>query len=384
MLYNLTSSKNKVIFSSPDIEFEFDAFENTPKDYLRFLWWADMKGLVKDGIQHHPKEVRKLLHQNFGSKSPYRVGAAFYNTFVRDNIPKEAAFAVYDSGYRYKNLVPHLVNRAVRNNHLVQQAVKDKTLNLLPLMLHMGMDTQQLKQHYGKGLWKRIANTSKTRMKLLAPFLDKNPEWVNVRTALLSRPGPIEGLENLHLCAAKLAPTRKLFEHTFFMIRDTARMANQLGFDINYGWSLKRWQKEHDLAAKETLKQKFCPKPFTEAVNYSVDGYSFTLLNSKLDIATEGSIMHHCVASYADRASESSCHVFRVEGNERATLGVSDNGTSLSFSQCFGRCNSAVSEKLISAARKVVREHDDYLRLRDGRTSGQSHKDSRPELYEEW
>lgn len=380
--YELSSKKNTVILGDKEFTRYFLAGK---KSYHQFLYWAKEEGFdVYDG-NGHPKEVNKVLCGAFGSKIPLRFSAAMHNVFIRDNIPREAYFAVSHLGHKWNIFNPQLVNTAAYYNHLVQQAVRDNTLNLLPLMLHKKMDTQQLKAHYGKGLWKRLANTSKSRMRYLSVLIDDNPEWADIRTCILSQTRVALFNSDKGLIAAKIAPKGDMYSATCHMVNDTLRMARQMGVITNPNWSYKRWQEEHDNLSKAILTRSYSDTPFTEVVTYEEGPYTFTLLNNRRDIALEGSTMRHCVGSYAEKAARGGYAVFKVEGKERATLGLHKHhslvdGTSMRFDQCYGFGNSRCSDELIAAAYKILGRHNDYCRLRDGRVSGSSDQDPRSVL----
>jgi hypothetical protein len=392
--YELTSGKNVVYLGDVD----FTMYAQPLKNSFMFSQYLLSGGRFKDLYfpNHHPKLINKTLHEYFGSKIYLRFPAAMYNTFIRDNIPYEAHFAVSYNGYHWKKFDTAKVNVAVLHNHLVQQAVKDKTLNVLPLMLHKRMDTQQLKAHYGKGLWKKLANTSKTRMKYLAPLIDGNEEWVSIRSGILEKLNPAMNPlqpQTATLIAAKIAPTVSRFGATNHIVRDTLILAQDHGEEVNYNWSLARWSEEHNRLAAKKYESNFSKKPFTDVVTYEEDGYTFTLLNTEFDIALEGTSMRHCVASYAKRASQGNYQVFKVEGKERATLGlyyrvarwlVNDDTTEITFDQCYGYRNSSVSERLRAAAYKVMEKQNDCLRLRDRRPDKAGNEGSCTLVHSGW
>jgi hypothetical protein len=376
--YELSSDKNVVMLGDT----KFEKFFNAPKNPYQFLSWANQRFEVET-FSTHPKSINKTLHTAFGSKIPMRFSAAIYNTFIKGNIPLEAYFAVRCNGMHWKSFDPTMVNSAVENNHLVQQAVKDNTLNVLPLMLHKRMDTQQLKAEYGKGLWKKLSNTSKSRMKLLIKVIDSNPEWADIRTWVLKEyKGEPYMQSKSELVAARVAPKAGTYRQTYQLIFDTMRMANHRGETVNPQWSYKRWEEEHNRLTKDFLTKQYSDKTFTEVVVYEEDGYTFTLLNNQLDIATEGKIMRHCVASYTGQAIRGKYAVFRVEGKgERATLGLrSEIDNVFYLDQCYGKMNSLVSGNIYTAAQKITGRYNDYLRLRDGRAAGQGNEGSRAVL----
>jgi len=388
--YELSSKKNTVLLG--DKEFTF--FTNTSKSYFQFYWEMAGRGFELGQYDNHPKVLHKVLHEAFGSKIPYRFGAAMYNTFIRDNFPVETHFAMRFTGKNWKLFSPTLVKRAITRIDLVQQAVKDNTLNLLPLMIRMGMDTQELKRHFGKGTWKKLSKTSKSRMMYLSQYLEVEDvsarEWVDVRTCMLRAASGLH--HDVELIAAKIAPKVGTLRDTEILVYDTINMARRLGETYSTKWSYRRWNEAHAEFTKGFYTKKYSDKPFTEVVSYEEGPYTFTLLNSKAAIAIEGSTMRHCVGSYADYASTGRYAVFKVEGKERATLGLRKPtgmgstmlGMGLYFDQCYGQFNSMVSEELREAAYKVVDKHNDYLRLRDGRVSGSGDQDPRSVMDLGW
>lgn len=381
--YELSSKKNVVLLG--DKEFTF--FTNIAKSYHQFYWDMAGRGFELGQYDNHPKVLHKVLHEAFGSKIPYRFGAAMYNTFIRDNFPVETHFAMRFTGKNWKLFSPSLVKRALTRIDLVQQAVKDNTLNLLPLMIRTGMNTQELKQRFGSGTWKKIAKTSKSRMMYLSQYLEVEDEsvkgWVDIRTCMLRAASGLH--HDVELIAAKIAPKAGTLRATEILIYDTMEMAKRLGETCNPNWSYRRWNEAHDEFTKNFYTKKYSSKPFTEVVSYEEGPYTFTLLNSQSEIAIEGSTMRHCVGSYAERAARGDYAVFKVEGKERATLGLYKHhsmveGTGMMFDQCYGFGNSRCSDELIAAAYKILGRHNDYLRLRDGRVSGGGNQDPRSVL----
>lgn len=392
-LYELTSGKDFVklgdkVFSKyeevPRNPFEFNSWlsENANSYYVK-LWEDNALGQWrKDKVA--PRFLNKKLYEQFGSKITLRLNAALYHTFIRANFPKETYFAINRGGKRWRTFSPRDVNHALEYKHLVDQAVKDCTINLIPLMLRYEEDTQQLRKRFGKGLWKQLTHTSKTRMRHLAPLLAKSPEWVSVRTGILKQANHWEDFvyrngsefDLARLTAAKIAPRVVDFERTESMLKDTVRMSIRHGSQVNYDWSYRRWHEEHEFLSREISKSEFSEKKFTEDCVFTQGDYTFTLLTSQLDIATEGNTMRHCVSSYAHTASKGDYAVFRVEGKERATLGLSINTRievdKASLQQCYGYCNQTISDDLRSTLPLIVRKFNDTLRLRDGWTPRRS------------
>jgi len=84
--------------------------------------------------------------------------------------------------------------------------------------------------------------------------------------------------------------------------------------------------------------------------------------------------MRHCVASYAHMASQGRYAVFKIEGKERATLGLTlgsavdvDNPTGnrvphAMIQQCYGHSNKTISDELRATLPDIVRMYNDTLR----------------------
>lgn len=389
-LYELTTGKDFVKLGDK----VFSEYEEVPRKPFSFNSWLEEEMpdcYVKcwdDRSTPAPKFLNKKLHEMFGSKITLRLNAALYNTFIKANFPKETYFAINRQGRHWRTFPAFSVNHALKNKHLVDQAVKDNTINLLPLMLEFEEDTQQLRKRFGKGLWKKLAHTSKTRMRHLAPLLRGNTEVISLRTGILPlislHDTKMIGIEADVMVAAKVAPRVKDFYQTFDIVRDTMIMARRQGIKLNHDWSWRRWQQEHDLLSWKIAKDRYPSNKFVEDCIFTEGGYTFTLLTSQADIASEGMQMRHCVASYAHKASQGKYAVFKIDGKERATLGLDIHSSRATLNQCYGYCNKTVSDELQKTLPLIVRMFDDIIRLRNGRTSSSSDKSSCPVMDNGW
>lgn len=376
-LYELTSGKDFVKLGDK----VFSKYEEVPRNPFMFNDW--LKQNARDywtkmafGTDTSPAKVlNKKLHENFGSKITLRLNAALYNTFIKANFPRETYFAISRAGRRWNTFAPHMVDKATRNKHLVDQAVKDRTINLIPLLLEFEEDPQQLRKRFGKGLWKQLSHTSKTRMKYLAPLMRDMPEAISFRTGLLPAISSYvifsDEIEDAVVTSAKIAPRIKDFVQTLDVVRDTIRMANRHGTEVNLNWSWRRWKEVHDRMSGEIAMNRYPSTKFAEDCVFTQNGYSFTLLTSQADIAMEGTTMRHCVASYAHMASQGKYAVFKIEGKERATLGLTVNPRveihrpipfHVALQQCYGYCNQTISDELRATLPDIVRMYNDTLR----------------------
>jgi len=401
-LYELTSGKDFVKLGDK----VFSKYIEVPKNPFSFNQWLNLHArdysvkFYQGNDTVLPRVLNKGLHENFGSKITLRLNAALYNTFIKANFPRETYFAISRAGRRWNTFSPHMVDKALRNKHLIDQSVKDRTINLIPLMLEFEEDPQQLRKRFGKGLWKQLAHTSKTRMKHLAPLLRHSTEVTSLRTGIL----PFVSSYHAHdfdidfglLTAAKVAPRIKDFESTLDVVRDTIRMADRAGVEVNHNWSYRRWDEEHDRLSWDVARKGYSEKKFAEHLSFTQNGYTFTLLTSQADIAAEGMQMRHCVASYAFCASKGTYAVFKIEGKERATLGLNITPTlevvelkpnrvlQAKLQQCYGPRNQPISSELRDTLPDIVRMYNDTLRLRNGRAATASNESPCPVVDNGW
>lgn len=134
-------------------------------------------------------------------------------------------------------------------------------------------------------------------------------------------------------------------------IGDIVRQAQILDRKIDFKWSDKRMQEEHQKWTKEIMDIEFQSMedvkaehliPFLE-FNYP----GFKLLTTKKEVYAEGKAMNHCVyTNYWSSVERKHYMVYEIKWmNQKATLGcyMSDN---ITFNQCYGYANSAISTEL--------------------------------------
>jgi hypothetical protein len=196
-------------------------------------------------------------------------------------------------------------------------------------------------------------------------------------------------IEGCLLAAARVAPRIKDFEQTLDVVRDTIRMADRAGVEVNYNWSYRRWNEEHDRLSWNMARKGYSEKKFAEHLSFTLQGYTFTLLTSQADIAAEGMQMRHCVASYAHTASIGNYAVFKIEGKERATLGLTITATPTKvlhaiLQQCYGPRNQPISSELRDTLPDIVRMYNATLRLRNRWTPSASYESPCPVVDNGW
>ena len=198
------------------------------------------------------------------------------------------------------------------------------------------------------------------------------------------------------LTAARIAPRIKDFDQTLDIIRDTMYMANRAGVEVNHDWSYRRWSEEHDRLSWDVARKGYSETKFAEDCSFTQNGYTFTLLTSQADISAEGMQMRHCVASYALCASKGTYAVFKIDGKERATLGLNITPTlevvnlkpnrvlHASLQQCYGPRNQPISSELRDTLPDIVRMYDDLIRHGNGRTATASNESPCPVVDNGW
>ena len=134
------------------------------------------------------------------------------------------------------------------------------------------------------------------------------------------------------------------------VIRDALRMMHASQIDAP-DWSPRRWREEHDRLARESARRAASPKPFIEPWSMSYGDYTATLLVSPADIAEEGAVMRHCVASYAADAKAGDCRIVRMDGAYRGTLEVTRHG----LRQFKGLANRTPPAEAFAAAEHIAR-----------------------------
>lgn len=99
-------------------------------------------------------------------------------------------------------------------------------------------------------------------------------------------------------------------------VRDTIRMASELGRRINLGWSPARWKQEHErLSRLATLKRLasasvvYDLSAFDAVMPGCISGY---LIRTSRRLGMEGLRQRHCVASYHDQVNSGHCAIATV------------------------------------------------------------------------
>lgn len=315
--------------------------------------------------QDGPKAAYQYYAARLGKGFNRRFQAANYWLWIGHRFEPRTANLLRHEGKHWRQYSDIIVKQAHDAFEHVKQAECDGLFNLIPLVICFGASPHEIKCMVGQGAWRRAAaNTVSRNMRILhamnrARRCDSDP--VESFQRLLDFPtGIMRGtfaVDDDEVIAARLThkKTARDFTATKHLVTDTKRM---LGSDFNASWSLTRLIAEHNRAVRQVNKRHCSDKRFADAWTYEADGFRASLLTSKLDIATEGDVQHHCVASYAAEAASGSYAVFAIEGKERATAGVR-NGR---LDQVYAACNEPASDDCKAFAFLVAGEYARSLR----------------------
>lgn len=271
---------------------------------------------------------KKLYKKQYMVPFSHMIGYFYYgskHTFSRIKLAK---------AYEYKDIV--------------LQAHKDKLYNIIPLVIEFCMSPQELRQKFGKGVWKKLCSNTTTRNKHLAYFGDNIPDVIDIPSTLLQvinkEFGPNRAVRQDNVLAAYLKHLsihdkghwgdRPRVVARYGPFRDTRRMAMNVGAAFNPEWSPRRLIEEHDRLAGEeraALRRRdaeFNNKPFEFTENwpetFSFCGYTAHRMDKPLDLIDEGEAQRHCVAGYGRAVARGEYLVYsiRKNGKRSSTLGL--------------------------------------------------------------
>lgn len=244
----------------------------------------------------------------------------------------------------------------MRRADLIHRAEIDGIPHVAPILVAFNGRPDEVRRRIGKGMWRRIHHSSletnalRARAKLMVK-LDFGAIMAIPAGALRETVSQCKtrGLIAVSV-AAHIASNRAEMREAVMLARDALRM----GGTLNKSWSLRRLREEHDKLSRAAARRRSSPEPFAEPYEAEIDVYHFRRLISPLDFAIEGAEMHHCIASYSDRARDGLETAFSITGNERASVSFSGYGMEIK-----GRYNRAVGQPCRRAAEAMWRGFKD-------------------------
>lgn len=307
-------------------------------------------GFLPDVDQYHGGDLKEAnLHfkQMLGPKFCLRYKAAHYHTWIAPHIPRDVANMLTFTGRHWRTYDHRLVQRAHNVLPYVLEASDDNLPQIIPAIVTWQKSPQEIRQEVGRSTWRAIHAMSKTRakkiMQLSCMTYDSNDNvdrfigFMGIRSGVLPF---ITQAGKPEIMASNLAAKMdfETVNHVVAMVRDTEHM----GVDVNPEWSMRRLMREHDNAMRNRAAKEYPSERFADDWSFSQDGYTATYLASQSDIALEGMTQKHCVAGYAGLSEQKEYAVFRIEGRERATLGLRALGMQWRFDQAYGAYNKPV------------------------------------------
>lgn len=346
----MTISVGPVLFDRPRLERVPELYSETKREICGESPHAGLK------------ETYQFYAQQLGPKFNRRFQAANYWLWLGGKMQPVTADMFRRIGKNWRQYDNRLVYQAHQVLPYVNEAERDGLNHLIPAIVAFGKSPSEVRKETGPATWRRIAHNSRTRNRKILQIAARPHQLENLAAnfiTLLDFPsGVLPGVHDpssLDYAIAARVCERKTFmglEAAYHTVVDARRM---IGDAFNPRWSMARIRREHDRATAERIKTKYSDKPFTDAWSMEVDGFTFTLLITPLDIGLEGASQHHCVGSYASEAQRGKYRVFKIEGAERATLGLWRRGPfDWAVDQVYGPCNQVVSDKCRAAAFKVA------------------------------
>lgn len=348
----MTITVNGKVFDKPDLhrrkEFDFDF----KAEICGFPDW--------------PREQRawsKFYAEMLGCKFNWRFFGTNYHLWISSKMTQRTSNLLRHEGRHWKHFDTDLVSRTHAVLPYVNEAERDGLFNLIPAIIFFGKSPQAIRAEVGRGAWRRIANNSVTRNKLLMNAARRcerfTPNPAGFADLLEVPSGVMREINSGsadELMAARVATRKRPQEFRLAMhaVHDTRRM---LGREFNPEWGMARIVREHEAATRAIMQRRYSDKRFADDWSFEESGFCATLITSQAEIAVEGETQHHCVASYARSAADGGYAVFKIDGKERATAGVR-NGR---VDQVYAACNSPVSKECGAFARKVAAKYAEYV-----------------------
>lgn len=267
----------------------------------------------------------------------------------------------------------HLLKRLQDRKESLEQCKQDGLSNIEPLVFYFGKTPKELRELFGKSLWKSLCKNSMTRNILISKYLASTlPVFISrdsfsavlveeckiaqqFPSSILKR-GISSGytLDDAGLWVFKqvgICKEKRKVHHLQLLAADTRRMAEHLGRAWNLQWSIEKMQEKHSEYADQINKKKFSPEPYQHLENFklkefTLGEYSAILCLSPLQVVEEGQAMHHCVGSYSGLVASGRYLVYSVRKNGRrtSTLGVSVVDGKYSENQHYAVCNTLVKD----------------------------------------
>ena len=211
--------------------------------------------------------------------------------------------------------------------------------HILPYVFTFNKTPKELREIFGKGVWKKMCSFSKTRNKLISnnlrPFCASTViDVIDTPSTLLKQKFPLLFSKYAAKNLKGAWGDKTKLEYFYPIFDDCVRMFQQEGLKFNMNWSITRVKEEHDKLVSIVNARKYSSDKFDWTVDFkhkefTIGDYTVKLLDNARDIADEGTCMKHCVGSYADQSRAGKYAVFSVlKGEEKySTIGFNLTNT---------------------------------------------------------
>lgn len=349
-------------------------------EFKRFKLYADAKKVLSDFEAwnlpisgKHKNPTARAFSDKYGitaSKFKAVFNAKMLNLWV-DPIKEHANRFAYNSNGKLKDYMVCIIWEMLPE---IEQAKKDGIYNIVPWILHEGKNPQELKEHFGKSVWKSLCKQTMTRNKLIASNSkrfrygeESIHSAIKLPSYLLKRGGNQQFswdwtteylfannlLNGKHFKRTGSAGIREQVRLRNILV-DTKRMAGTLGKGFNVSWSPEKMKQKHEEYVELINLKRYSPEPYECLKHFKVkqiehEGFVATLLDSAALIHREGKEMHHCVGGYASYVADGNYLVYSItkDGERSSTIAfrkwVWDE--EWQFNQHYGHCNAHVEDK---------------------------------------
>lgn len=366
------NGENVVVFGNLRMSFHSDNhktfYSKSSKDGLLRWLYTQTTGKPDDSLRNRPwKEFYIAIGDEWGCSVakvlPILRHAIYYHLVVpKMNTIKHVCF--------WKKAHKQQKSHVIDNYKSIEQVVKDGNNRLLPLMYKKNCyDTKILKEYYGNSLWKYLCSCKKHRISVIAKNIAMgDAAWKylhKIPTGLLDKAYPVtyypnrinekDSIKIIQWVINNIPYTKCDVANLISMLRDAVVMGKDLDKPVNFNkltdksdvitlhdkLAIEHRAKQDEIQSKR-MDLVLC-KGLPEVIKK--DSITATLLDTRRKLSEEGSVMHHCVSSYASYVERGEYLVYSVRGNnERSTIGLQKVGDTFDIEQVRGVCNANVSE----------------------------------------
>lgn len=341
------------------------------------------------------KEIHKEICQYLGPSFNKRLRAISNDVWITPYKYYIDKYCFYSSGFDHYYSSPQ-VKRLWKHLNEVRLADNDGIENIVPYIIYFGASPHKLRRLFGKSIWKRLCQYSRTTNKTIVRHMDNvfltDTRYGAVRNydkyypilekLVVLKPGTIKYLGD----EVPSFMNRGRFNHIFYgsfiwaqnnsrismthefirasdLYRDTLDMAHNINAPFNDRWSYKRMARQHNAYSRELYNQNYPDEkidwilPFSRKVKCTNE-ISACVLETPRAIALEGDEMGHCVASFIDEVINGLYLVISLKRNEeRSTLGLyrAKRNSLFIAHQHYGRYNATPSDNNVDIAKLVIK-----------------------------